>query len=94
MPQTVAASTTNAHPILVEVVETRLVWIQAESADAAVEQATTFVNDVIGPDGLTHMPLVDASLQARAVTRDLADWLDADPDQVEYLDNYFAAHTG
>jgi hypothetical protein len=84
--------TPTAHPVLVEVVETRLVWIEAETADAAAKKALAFVADVTGPDGLAHMPLVDKSLDARAVTSDLADWLDADSDQVERLDDYFAAH--
>jgi hypothetical protein len=85
---------TAQHPVLVEVVETRLVWIEAESAEAAADKAPEFVTGVTGLDGLAHMPLVDKSLDARAVTSDLADWLDADPDQVEHLDAYFAAHTG
>jgi hypothetical protein len=83
--------TPTAHPVLVEVVETRLVWIEAETADAAADKAPAFVTDVTGLDGLAHLPLVDKSLEARAVTSELADWLDADPDQVEHLDDYFAA---
>ena len=90
MSQTITAAV--AHPILVEVVETRLLWIEADTPAAAAEQAPRFVTEVTGLDGLAHLPLVDKSLDARAVTSDLADWLDADPDQVEHLDTYFAAH--
>lgn len=89
MPQTLTPTST-AHPVLVEVIETRLVWIEADSPAAAADQAPTFVNDTIGPAGLAHLPLVDTCLEARAVTSDLADWLNADPDQVEHLDAYFA----
>jgi hypothetical protein len=90
MPQTLTSAAT-AHPVLVEVTETRLVWIEADNPAAAAEQAPAFVNDVTGPGALAHLPLVDQCLQARAVTSELADWLDADPDQVEHLDAYFAA---
>ena len=41
---------------------------------------------------LERMPVVDRCIEARMVTEPLADWLDADPDEVERLDAYFAAH--
>lgn len=87
MPQTAPALAATAHPILVEVTETRLIWIEAETAEQAENLAATYAD----APGRTQFPLVDNATLTRAVTEDLTYWLNADPDQVERLDDYFAA---
>jgi hypothetical protein len=94
MPPTLTAPspTTTAHPVLVEVVETRLMWIYTDTPGEAVDQAAALATEA-DPRELRsmRMPVIDRCIEARAVTEDLADWLDADSDDVERLDAYFAA---
>jgi hypothetical protein len=85
MPQTLTRFA--AHPVLVEVVETRLVWVEAETAEQAEELAATYAD----APGRTQFPLVDEATGTRAVTEELTYWLNAEPDEVERLDAYFAA---
>lgn len=87
MPQTLSPATT-AHPVLVEVTETRLVWIEADTP----EQARDGVSTAEGCAWTSGAPLVDYCAESRIVTEQTADWLDLDPDQVERLDAYFAHH--
>ena len=84
MPQTLTAT---AHPVLIEVTETRLIWIEAETPAQAENLAATYAD----APGREAFSLVDDSTLTRVVTEDVADWLDADPDQVARLDAYFAA---
>jgi hypothetical protein len=94
MSQTVTAPAT-AHPILVEVTETRLMWIYTDTPGEAEDQAAAFAAEVDPHELLsTRLPVVDRCIEARTVTEPLADWLDADPDDVERLDRYFAARSG
>ena len=90
MPQTIAAPAATAHPVLVELVQTRLVWVKAETPERAEQLAATYAD----APGLENLPLVDDSASTRIVTEPLADWLDTDPDQVERLDADFAAKSG
>lgn len=92
MPQMLTPTTT-AHPVLVEVIETRLMWIEADTPEQAARQVPAPVVKVVGLLNLPHMPLVDASFETCAVTENLAHWLDLDPDEVELLDEYFAARS-
>jgi hypothetical protein len=81
------AAAARLHPVVIETVETRLVWVDADTAEQAAQRAAA----LIGSPVHTCAPLVDSSVEARAVTEALADFLDADPHQVERLDDYFAA---
>ena len=90
MSQTVTAPTSTAHPILVEVTETRLVWIAAETPEQARKQAKMFAADAYRD----VLPRVDSSVETRTVTEELAYELDADPEEYERLDDYFAARAG
>ena len=92
MSQTLIPAAT-AHPVLVEVTETRLMWICTETPGEAEDQAAAFAAEADPHELLsTRMPVVDRCIEARTVTEQLADWLDADPDEVARLDAYFAAH--
>ena len=88
MPQTVTApaDTTTAHPILVEVTETRLVWIAADTP----EQARSLAGIYGKPDYRDQLPCVDSNIETRTVTEELAYELDAEPEEYERLDDYFA----
>jgi len=93
MSQTITTHAGVAHPILVEVTETRLMWIYTDTPSEAENQAAAFATEIDPHELLsTRMPVVDRCIEARMVTEPLADWLDADPDEVERLDAYFAAH--
>ena len=84
MPQTLTRA---AHPVLIEVTETRLAWIEADTPEQAEKLAATYAD----APGREAFPLVDDSTLTRAVTENLADWLDAEPEEVERLDAYFTA---
>jgi hypothetical protein len=89
MPQTLMPNAT-AHPVLVEVTETRLVWIAAETPEQARRLAPMYGK----PAYRDRLPLVDANIETRTVTEELAYELDAAPEEYERLDDYFAATTG
>jgi hypothetical protein len=88
MPQTLTPAVT-AHPILIEVTETRLVWIAAQTPEQAREQAARYAAD----DYRSTLPRVDSNVETRVVTEELAYELDADPEEYDRLDDYFATHT-
>lgn len=85
-----ATATANAHPVVIETTETRLVWVEADTPEQAALRAAA----LIGSPAHTAAPIVDACVETRAVTEALADFLDADPDQYERLDAYFATREG
>lgn len=80
-------ATANAHPVVIETTETRLLWVEAESPEQAAQRAAA----LIGSPAHASAPVVDSCVEARPVTEAVADFLDADPEQVERLDAYFAA---
>jgi hypothetical protein len=84
MPQTLTAT---VHPILVERVETRLVWVEAASPERAREKAGLYA----AAQDSQHLPCVDTSFESCMLTEPVADWLHISPDEVERLDAYFAA---
>lgn len=90
MSQTATTPTATAHPILVEVTETRLVWIAAETP----EQARTLAGMYGKPAYRDQLPCVDSNIETRTVTEQLAYELDADPDEYDRLDEYFATRPG
>lgn len=93
MPQTITPAAT-AHPVLVEVTETRLMWISTATPGEAADQAAAFATEVDPHELLSmRMPVVDRCIEACTVTEELADWLNADPDEVERLDAYFATQS-
>ena len=90
MPRTATAAAATAHPILVEVTETRLVWIAAETPEQAAQQAPLYAADTYRD----QLPRVDSNVETRVVTEELAYELDAAPEEYERLDDYFAARPG
>ena len=90
MSQTITTPAATAHPILVEVTETRLVWIAAETPEQARKLAALYGQ----PTYRDQLPVVDSNIETRAVTEELAYELDADPDEYDRLDDYFATQSG
>lgn len=88
MPQTLTRTAT-AHPILVEVTETRLVWIAAETPEQARKLAAIYGTRAYQD----QLPCVDSNIETRTVTEELAYGLDAGPDEYDRLDDYFAAQS-
>ena len=80
-------ATVNVHPVVIETTETRLLWVEADTPEQAAQRAAA----LIGSTAHATAPLVDSCVEARAVTEAVADFLDADPEQVELLDTYFSA---
>jgi hypothetical protein len=88
MPQTVTAPAATAHPILVEVTETRLVWIEADTPEQARAAA-----DESASSGEASGTLVDWNIETRVATEPGSYWFHAASEDFERLDAYFAAHT-
>jgi hypothetical protein len=77
------------HPVLVEITRTHLVWVEAESQQAArLEAEKNPQVRAAAPDAAVP---VDVSVQVAELSEPAAAWLDADPETYQRLDAYFAA---
>lgn len=80
-----------AHPVLIEITRTYLVWIEADTAVAARRAAEKNPGEFLGDLDACDGAQVDASTDAAAVTEDTAAWLDLGSEAYARLDDYFAA---